>query len=182
MYNAQKNEFIIGIKGLPQGRSRFGFHVGRSLFEEFGNGRILDADVDVTIELDKEGKRINLTDRSSGYVVVECDRCLEELRVPVSVEVGVEVLFGTVQEETRDGSSEEFLVVGSAEGELDLTQFIYDYICLSLPMKMVHDGEGCDRQMVARLQQGEEGERKKSAAEDSPFNVLKNLLNKENNN
>ena len=182
MYNAQNNEFIIGIKGLSQGRHRFGFHIDGSLFEEFGNGRILDADVDVTIEIDKEGRRMNLTDRSRGYVVVECDRCLEELRLPVSVDVGVEVFFGTVQEQTGDESTEDFLIVDPADGELDLTQFIYDYICLCLPIKMVHNNGECDSQMVARLQQREKAGTEKSAAENSPFKDLKNLLNKENNN
>lgn len=179
MYDAQNNEFIIGIKGLSQGKHTFGFHVGKSLFEDFGNSQILDADIDVKIEIDKEGRRMTLADYSEGYVVVECDRCLDELKLPVSFKADVEVVFG---QEGAGSSDDEFLVADPADGELDVTQFVYDYICLNLPIKRVHNDGECNSQMLARLQKASEPGTEDMSAANSPFKDLDKLLNKENNN
>lgn len=180
MYEAQNNGFIIGIQGLSQGRHTFRFHVDKTLFESFGNSQILDADIDVTIELDKEGRRMLLTDCSEGYVVVECDRCLDELRLPVSLKTEAEVVFA---EQGAAEESGEYLVVDSSDGELDVTQFVYDYICINLPLRKVHKEGECNRQMLDRLQQASSTEENASrAAGNSPFKDLEKLLNKENNN
>ena len=180
MHQAQNNGFIIGVKGLSQGRHTFRFHVDKTLFESFGNSQILDADIDVTIELDKEGRRMLLTDCSKGYVVVECDRCLDELRLPVSLKTDVEVIFA---EQGAAEESDEYLVVDPSDGELDVTQFVYDYICINLPLRKVHEEGKCNRQMLEKLQQASQaGEGNSLTNENSPFKDLERLLNSENNN
>ena len=67
----------------------------------------------------------------SGSVTVACDRCLEDLELPVVT------------------SFEESYVPDGAE--LDLSQDVYDYVCISLPLKRVHPDQGCNQETVGYL-------------------------------
>ena len=67
-----------------------------------------------------------------------------------------------------------------ADGELDLTQFLYDYVCLNLPLIKVHEDGECNQEMIARLEgvnaAGEKDE--DDVAANSPFGALKGLFDK----
>ena len=96
--------------------------VGQEFFEAFGNADILKADVKVTAILRNHGITVDVSCDIEGSVTVACDRCLEELVIPVE----------TSFEETYTPESDE----------LDISQEVYDYVCISLPLRRVHpDGE-----------------------------------------
>ena len=70
------------------------------------------------------------------------------------------------------------------DGELDLSQFIYDYICVNMPLQRVHAEGKCNPQMMERL--GGLGSGKGNDAENggetnSPFGVLQQLLDNKGN-
>ncbi len=71
-----------------------------------------------------------------GSVTVACDRCLEDLDIPVET------------------SFEESYV---PEGdELDLSQDVYDFICIALPLQRVHPEGECNQETVKFLSKDEE--------------------------
>ena len=58
--------------------------------------------------------------------------------------------------ETRDECDGEVMWVSPAETEINLAQYIYESICLSLPYQRVHPTDengksGCDPDMLARF-------------------------------
>ena len=57
-----------------------------------------------------------------GHVIVECDRCLEDLELPIESYEELIVKFG----EKEETESEEVIVVSTKEYELDVSQFIYE--------------------------------------------------------
>ena len=81
----------------------------------------------------------------------------------------------------EDSDGDEFIIMDPADGELDLTQFLYDYVCLNLPLQKVHEEGDCNEEMMAKLGSvNAPVEKDDEAGEDSPFAALKGLFDKKN--
>ena len=165
---------IIPVKGLKNGGEPFVFEIDGTFFQAFGNGRIKDADCTVRVEVERQSTLLRIRSRVGGFVVVECDRCLEDLTLKVDVDRVLTAGIGIV--EVDDSTEEEDVVlIDSSDAELDISQFVYDYICLSLPLVMVHPEGKCNPDMIRRMQ----NEPSSTAAEaESPFGVLKDMIGK----
>ena len=75
--------YTIAYKGLKPGLHDFRFEVDGSLFDEFESPEIKDGACEVTVALERGEAMLTLDVTVDGSVVVECDRCLEECRIPV---------------------------------------------------------------------------------------------------
>ena len=178
-----KDDFIVPLDGLAQGRTEFRRSVGKEFFEHFENSEILDASLGVSVIIDKSGRYIGIDCDIEGYVTVTCDRCLGDLRLPVDTGFFLDVRFGEPDPVSGEGPDEdpesgrETVYLPLASSEMDLAQAVYDYVCLSLPVQRVHEEGGCDPETVRYLnsEDGQEPVRKDSS---TPFAGLKDLLGK----
>ena len=116
---------------MASGRTALSWKAGREFFEGFGNSDILDAGVDVQAVLHNHGVTVDVECGIEGFVTVPCDRCLDDLRIPVQ----------TSFEEVYTPDSDE----------LDLSQDVYDYICTSLPLQRVHPEGECNPETIMFL-------------------------------
>ena len=123
--------FVVKLVGLAKGSSPITWTVGREFFEEFGNTDILDADLTVRASLSNHGLTIDVSCDIEGTVTVACDRCLEDLVIPVE----------TSFEETYTPESDE----------LDMGQEVYDYVCISIPIQRVHPDGECNSETTKYL-------------------------------
>lgn len=123
--------FIVRLADLPRGRSLLELSFGREFFDSFGNSEVLDADLKAVLHVDNHSLTVDVACEISGSVTVECDRCLEDLEIPVE----------TSFEESYAPQTDE----------LDLSQDIYDYILVSLPMQRVHPDGGCNGETIKYL-------------------------------
>lgn len=160
--------YSIAYKGLKNGVHGFSFKVGAPLFEAFGSAEIKDGDCSVEVALDKSETQLVLDVAIHGGVIVACDRCLEDCRVPVDFEGRLLVKFSDEPQE-YDG---EVLWLLPGESEVDLAQYIYESIVLSLPYQRVHPEGECDPEMLRRFRivSGEEFDRieARSGHEEAP--------------
>ena len=169
------DNFIIPLNGLAAGESRFSWHAGTEFFDTFGNEEIIDADIDVSVTVEKSGRYLGADCEIDGSVVVACDRCLEDLRMPVETDVLLSVKFGDEESsEDHQEGEREIVFVPEGEAELDLSQIIYDYVCLALPMQRHHAEGDCNPDAVRYLAGGEPVEVRET---DNPFAALKDLMN-----
>ncbi|MCQ2139986.1 MAG: DUF177 domain-containing protein [Bacteroidales bacterium] len=148
-------------------------------FGSFDNSEILDADVSVDVFVEKSGKYIGVDGVLSGTVTVQCDRCLSDLSLPVDVDFKLSVKFGEEPLEAlpAENGEREIVFVPEDDTDLDLSQTIYDYVCLSLPMQRVHPEGECDPETVRFLSvETDEAEEEAAAPVESPFAALKDLL------
>ncbi len=145
-------DFIINFGSLPSGEHEFEIHIEDSFFKKFENSIIQKADVDVLVVLDKQETMILFDFTIEGEVIVECDRCLEDLYLPIESYDELVVKFGDEQET----ESEEVFVIPTKSYELDVSQFIYEYISLQVPMRNVHDeeenGQTCNEDVLKQLE------------------------------
>lgn len=118
--------FSISLKDLKPGRNDFSWHADVKFFESFGNSDIRDADIHIAVSVVNHGCTFEASAQIKGSVTVSCDRCLEDLKIPVETEF----------EETE---------------EEDLSQDIYDCVCVSLPLQRVHPENECNPEMLKYL-------------------------------
>lgn len=123
--------FIVKLIGLAKGESRHEWHAGPEFFGNFENSEILDADLEAVVFIDNHGATVDVECELEGSVTVACDRCLEDLVIPVKT------------------SFEESYVPET--DELDLSQEVYDYVCISLPMQRVHEEGECNQETIKYL-------------------------------
>lgn len=139
--------YSIAFKGLKNGHHEFRFEVGKSLFEAFESTEIKDGACEVAVDMERSDAMLLLDIRITGHVVVACDRCLEDCRIPIDFRSSLPVRFSE-QEHEYDG---EVLWLVPGEDEVDLAQYIYESIVLSLPYQRVHPDGECDPDMLGRF-------------------------------
>ncbi len=170
---------LIALNGLPAGKTEIGGRLRKKFFVDYGNTEILDADVSVAVEAEKSGAYLGLDLKLKGEVTVACDRCLEELVLPVDRTVLLEVKTGTEDSQNQQEGEREVLCLPQDCAELDLSQTVYDYVCLSLPIQR-HHGEGeCNPDAIKYLcDVGGESRPSPSvqSPSDSPFAALAGLF------
>ncbi|MBR3076078.1 MAG: DUF177 domain-containing protein [Bacteroidales bacterium] len=116
---------------MASGKTELNWKAGREFFELFGNSDILDADLDVVVTLRNHGITIDVECSIDGWVTVPCDRCLDDLRL--AVKTGFEDVYTPESD------------------ELDLSQDVYDYVCISLPLQRVHPEGECNPETIKFL-------------------------------
>lgn len=170
-------EYKVHISGLADGKYEYEFPIGMELFEEFGNTQVEGANLTAKVTLEKGSGWMNVRCQVSGTLTTLCDRCLEELTIPISFDSTMAVKHAKLGEDTE--VSDEFIIVDHSEGELDLKQFLYDSVCINIPLKKTHRPGECNPQMIKKLESLDPGE---GHTEDkdiySPFEKLREMINK----
>ena len=128
------NEFHISFTGLKDGQHSFDFQIGKTFFEAFEEDRIEDSMIHLKLNLNKSDSMLQWEFNFDGQVQVACDRCTGLFWHPIDLNEMLIVKFGpeTIEE------SENVLVLNEIEHEIPLEQYIYEFISLSLPMKLTH--------------------------------------------
>lgn len=84
--------------------------------------------------------------QSVGTVIVPCDRCMSDLELRIETTDVLNVKLGDEYADEGD-----CVVVPEAEGRIDLAQFIYEFIVLSMPIVCCHEPGKCDDAMMQEL-------------------------------
>lgn len=167
-------QFAIPFRGLEEGRHRFHFDIDGSFFEHFESSEIHRGDVIARVDLEKHSQFLELDFSLSGTVMVACDRCLEEFPLEIAHHARLYVRFGEQTHEQTD----EVLILADSENELELGQYLYEFIHLALPCQRIHPGDGsgrgCNPEMTRVL--GElSSEDSKSMETDPRWDKLKDI-------
>lgn len=157
------NRYVVAYKGLKDGVHEFSFDAGAALLRSYGNEDVRDCRCRADVVLHKSQSALAFDVRISGEAVVPCDRCLEDCTLPVNFDGRLTVRFS---DETAEYDGET-MWLSPAETEVDLAQYIYESILLSLPYSRVHPDGECDPSMLARftVATAEEFDRMEEAAE-----------------
>ena len=98
------------------------------------------------MERQNESLRLDIT--LQGSVLRPCDRCLGDVTVPIVYHAPIFVNFSaTDEEEIHD----EMIILNPTATELDLTQYLYDSVCVSLPFLSIHPHGECDPVMEQKI-------------------------------
>ncbi len=173
-----RKEYIIQFVGLSAGTHLYDFNIGEKFFKSFDYSEIKQASILVKLALLKQSTMMVFQFEISGTVKAVCDRCAAEFDLPISGNYKLIVKVGG--SETGD-EDDDIITIAANEHELDLSQFLYEYIALSVPIKRVHPdnlkGEStCDKEMLKKLNDFLiENEKEEKSSDDPRWDDLKNI-------
>ena len=151
---SRNSDTTVRFSGLKSGRYSYDFDLGKEFFEGFGNEEIRDGKVHVAAVLEKN-ERVMMFDFSlEGEVTTLCDRCLGEMRVPIEGHETLNVRLS--DEETSDDENVAILPEGSFE--IELAQWLYEYVAVRIPMQHMHPEGECDKDMTRYISDEEQME------------------------
>lgn len=128
--------YTIQYVGLKEGEHTFEYTITKSFFDLFEYDDFNDASVEATLLLTKKSTFMEFDFNISGTINVNCDVTNEPYDQPVSGTYELVVKFG--QEFNDD--IEDVLILPFGEYEVNVAQYIYELIVLSMPNKRVHPG------------------------------------------
>lgn len=138
-----KDNFKIDLLGRNIDGLKVEYTIDDSFFQKI-DGLIWRGQVHTTVEVaGNTQSRYRFTIRSRGIVYAPCDRCLADVAVPVDTVDELSVMLGDDYSDEGD-----LVVVPENDGVIDISQFIYEYIALSMPLKLVHAPGECDEAMI----------------------------------
>jgi uncharacterized protein len=154
-------KYDLEFKGLKEGLHEFEFEVQDTFFEHFDQELVSAGNIKVKVKLEKRSSFMKLYFKLNGWIVLICDRCLENYRQKVKYKGELFVKFGE-----SDYEDDEIIWILPEEYRINLAQLIYEYIVLSIPLKHVHPEKngvsGCNREMLNKLEKhklNEDGEK-----------------------
>jgi uncharacterized metal-binding protein YceD (DUF177 family) len=167
--------FIIPVSGIKVGHHTFEFEINKKFFDLFEESEIKDGELIAAVEIDKSSTHLDLDIKISGKVRVCCDRCLEMFDHPVECENRLLVKFG----HEKDESDPEIITLPRDEHDLDLRQYLYEFIHLALPIRRIHpdNAEGMSTCNPVMLKKLKEHLVEEDSSTDPRWDELKKLMN-----
>jgi uncharacterized protein len=167
--------YMMPVSGIKEGHHTIEFKINKEFFDLFEESDIKNGELIAAVEIEKSSTHLDLDIKISSKVRVCCDRCLEMFDHPAECENRLLIKFG----HEKDESDPEIITLPRDEHELDLKQYLYEFIHLALPIRRIHpdNAEGkstCDPVMLQKLKEHlVEG----GASTDPRWDELKKLIN-----
>ncbi|MCK0146790.1 DUF177 domain-containing protein [Arenibacter sp. F26102] len=172
----QHKEFIIPFSGLKQGKHEFEYTFDNTFFESFEYDEFNGADIKLNVTLNKMSTMMELEMKSLGTVNVICDLTSEPYDQKVKADLELVVKFG----DEYNNDNDEILIIPHSEYQINIAQYVYEMLVLSVPLKKVHPGvlDGTLKsEVLAKLEELQPKETKENKEDIDPrWDALKKLL------
>ena len=168
-----RRDFEIAFVGLKPGIHDYNYEITDKFFVDFQQQDFRNCKANVKVSLEKNNGFMLMKFEVGGSLEVTCDRCnnnlpfelWDEFRITVKMVENPEVM--NDQEEDPD-----VYYIGRNDSHLDVSNWIYEFINLSIPMQKVcsfekMDGPYCNPAALDVLRKMEPEE--KQVTEDNPI-------------
>ena len=167
--------FTIPVGGSRSGHHVYEFVIDKAFFDLFEESEIKEGELEAVVDVDRDSTHADIVFTITGKVRICCDRCLGMFDHPVSSGNRLLVRYGS----ERDDSDPDLITLPHDENELDLKQYLYEFIHLALPIRRTHpdDANGnstCDPVMLEKLREHLIDE---EAGENPGWEELRKLMN-----
>jgi uncharacterized metal-binding protein YceD (DUF177 family) len=127
-------EFNIQFVGLKLGNHVFEYEIDNTFFEAFDFDEFHNSNIHVTLDFAKKNNLLELNFQMKGTVNVDCDVSLEAYDQEIEGDFSMVIKFGPEYNDDND----EILILPHEEYQVNVSQYIYELIILSMPSKRVH--------------------------------------------
>ena len=127
----------------------FDYLLDNAFFESVDGPEVRKGKVDVSLAVTCVSSVFKMTFRLKGVVMVTCDRCLDDMELPIETTNRLNVTFGEMYTEASD----EQLVVSEEDGFIDIAWYMYEFIALAIPIKHIHEFGDCNEVMASKLRE-----------------------------
>jgi uncharacterized metal-binding protein YceD (DUF177 family) len=133
---SKTKEYLIPFVGLKLGKHKFEYQINNAFFEIFDYNEFQNSNIKVNVVLEKKSTMLEITFKHAGTINVPCDLTSEDFDMPIKGSMKLIVRFG----DAFNNENEELLILPFGEFEIDVSQYIYETIVLSVPLRRVHPG------------------------------------------
>ena len=186
--------YTIDLKSLTPGTHDFEYLLENKFFVDIDGNEVHKGHVNVHLTVKRTLMAFELNFQIAGTVIVPCDRCLDDMELPIETQDKLIVKFGKEYAEESD----EIVIVPEEESSINIAWFLYEFIALAIPIKHVHAAGKCNKAMAAKLrqhtarslddleesldeEQEEASDEQDAGASDPRWDALKGLFENDNN-
>lgn len=173
-----RREYDIAFVGLKPGLHEFVYDINDRFFEEFGQQDFRSTAASVKLTLEKHSSFLMLKFEVGGKLNTNCDRCGNEIPLSLWDDFSIMVkLTDDADKMNEEEGDPDVYYISRTESHINVKDWIYEFINLSLPMTKVCDKPGetqwCNKDVLARLD--------KMNTTGQPANPIKGLDKLKNN-
>ena len=169
MMKKEEHIFTIPLAGLPFGHTDYQYVIDDKFFEERDYSEVRKGVVNLHLGVKKMETMFVLTLDFEGKVVLQCDRCGDDYEQAIADSAEIYLKYGA----EKSDDEEDVIIITKNDSEFDLSDLIYEYIILSLPIHRTHDDESlCNQEVLAKLHNFSQSEATTEEEEDNPWKQM----------
>ena len=128
------SDFEINFSSLKNGQYHYNFSIDKTFFEFFNYDEFIDLSFKSNLILDKKTSLIDFKFSTYGFVTLNCDITNEPFNLNTSSNLEFIVKFGNEYNDDND----EIIFLPHGSSRINVSQYIYEMIVLSVPLKRVN--------------------------------------------
>jgi uncharacterized metal-binding protein YceD (DUF177 family) len=130
----RQSQYFISVANLAEKTHFYEWEGGKKFFDSFENSIVEQGDFMAKVTLEKSSTMLQLYFDIKGTLVLTCDRSLEEFEFPFHTQQKLILKYGEEDEQLTD----EIEIINRDTQEINVSQYIYEFIGLATPMKKLH--------------------------------------------
>ncbi len=142
---------MIEFPKLKAGVNQFEFKVDERFLADFEYTPTVKADVSIQLNLFKSENMFDLSFVLTGTAQVACDRCIENVDIPLSNKFKLVIKFS----DSENIADDEIIYLKRGEYEYDLKQYLYESFVVAIPSKNncdeVAEPKPCNKDLLAKI-------------------------------
>jgi uncharacterized metal-binding protein YceD (DUF177 family) len=141
------DKYRIDLKGMQAEVETYEFLLDNLFFVDIDGPEVQKGKLKVMLSVKKSLCAFELNFQIEGLIYVPCDRCLDDMELPVNTSDNLVVKFG----HEHGGEGDNIIIVPEKEGDINVAWLIYEFIALAIPMKHVHAPGKCSKVVMGKL-------------------------------
>jgi uncharacterized metal-binding protein YceD (DUF177 family) len=126
--------YDIHFVGLKAGEHVFNYEINDSFFKLIEESPLKKGNCNVQLVFEKEATHFVLTFNIEGKIDVECDRCTADINYPLFNTSKLYIKFDDERDTGTSEDDDEIIYISRSESTINVMQYIYEFISLSIPM------------------------------------------------
>ncbi len=148
------DNMIVNLKEVQRNGLQLQFHLGDDFFTALDQDEITGGDVDVELQVrTTAGDAYRFNYQMKGTARVLCDRCLDEVSLPVDFSDSVQVVHGDDNDDNGDA-----IIIPFSQLTYDISWDMYELIDVHFPLQHVHPDGECNPDMISRFSTEQDSE------------------------
>ncbi|MDR1199863.1 MAG: DUF177 domain-containing protein [Prevotellaceae bacterium] len=144
------SKYDVIFSGLSIGRHDFIFEIDDKFFEQFDCSEIRQGQLSANVELNRLSDSMIANVTVKGEVTTVCDRCLDNVAISIEYKGALLIKYGKPDDNTD--INDEIMYLNRGDDTINLARYIYESICVSLPIQRLHSDESrCNEEMIKIL-------------------------------
>ncbi len=141
------NDFIVDLRRMTVDKFSRHYTLSDAFWSASDYEDITGGEINADVEVATVGDDFRVRFQMKGTVSVPCDRCLDDMSLPIAIDESLMVRLANQDEEV----DENLITVDEMRGTLDVSWIMSEMVAVVIPVQHVHEDGGCNPDMIERL-------------------------------